>query len=177
MLNIGVSLHRRGDLREARQILEQALEKSIAIDYKTAEDYARRYLGFVLIDLEDFESARSQFETAAKLAETMGSKIGIAASKVGLGTIAFITDGKRELLEEGIEDARGVQDAEHYIKGKVNLAKTLIKRGGDNEEALEHLKNALAIAKRAGLGRDVKTIEPMIASLEVDQKTGNRPEI
>ena len=170
MLNIGVALHRRGDLQASREMLEQALTKSIEIDYKQAEDYARRYLGFVLIDLGDLSGANEQFNAAMAIAEKMGSKLGLAASKVGLGVIAMLQGEGRSMLDEGIEDTRSLQDAEHYIKGKVSLAKILLKQGGAREESLEILKSALAAAKKTGLGRDVKTIEPMIAELEGDFK-------
>ncbi|NQU05369.1 MAG: tetratricopeptide repeat protein [Calditrichaeota bacterium] len=165
MLNIGLSLHRRGELKEAREILEKAVQTSVEINYKVAEDYARRYLGFVLIDMEELDLAEAEFNTAREIAEGIGSKIGIASSKVGVGWIGMLRGGGAEMLMEAIDEARSIQDAETYIKGKVALAKIYINTGEDKEKPLEQLQAALEIAKKAGMRRDIREIEPMIANL------------
>ncbi len=166
MLNIGLSLHRRGDLDAAKEILADAIRKSVELGYKVAEDYARRYLGFVLIDMDELDRAESEFKTAQEIAKKLGSKVGLASSKVGLGCISMLRNGNRKLLEEGIDDARNVQDAEHFIKGKIALAKYLMDKKAEKKEQLEILQSALEIAKKAGLRRDLIVIEPMIARLE-----------
>lgn len=168
MMNIGLSLQRRGELNQAREILEEAVQRSVEVNHKVAEDYARRYLGFVLIDLEELDQAEEQFKKAREVAEGIGSKVGIASAKVGLGWINMLKGGESDPLVEAINEARQVQDAETFIKGKMALAKVLIDRGEDKNKALEELKAALEVAKKAGMRRDINAIEPMIAELESD---------
>ncbi|MDP8240069.1 MAG: tetratricopeptide repeat protein [Candidatus Hatepunaea meridiana] len=166
MLNIGQYLHRSGDLDEARDTLEQAVRASVEVKYKLAEDYARRYLGFVLIDIGEFEQAETEFNTAFEIAKTLGNKIGLASAKVGLGWISLLRDGDEKPLEDGIAEAKSAKDPETYIMGQIALVRILLEKGEKKDELLEILKNTLGVAKRAGMLRDVNVIEPMIADME-----------
>ncbi|MBT7619435.1 MAG: tetratricopeptide repeat protein, partial [Calditrichaeota bacterium] len=93
MINGGLVFHYQNKLEKAKTTLEKAIEKSIEVKSKPMEDYARRYLGFVLIDLDQGDGAKKQFELACEIAESAGSKTSCASCKIGFGLIEMI-DGK-----------------------------------------------------------------------------------
>jgi len=165
LMNIGQSFQRRGELDKAKEILEEAVKKSAEIGYKMAEDYARRYLGFVLIELGELEQAEREFSAAREIATEIGDKIGVVSTEVGDGWIEMLRTDNREALEEAIENAKKAKDPETFLIGQMALVKILIDRDDDKDEIIELLKFALEIAKRAGMRRDVKVIEPMLEQL------------
>jgi len=166
MLNIGLVLHYQGKLDQARDFLERAVKLAIEANSKPSEDYARRYLGFVLIDQGDLDEAEEQFHLANDIASALGSKSSLASVKVGIGLIQMLQGQSKELLEEGITEARKLGDKETFLKGQISLAKVLIDRGEKTPETLELLEFALKIAKSSGLKNDVGVIEPLIAKIK-----------
>lgn len=168
LLNIGETLHNMMNLEAARDSFIQAIELSVKIGYKLAEDYARRYLGFVLIDFSELEEAEEHFKKAQILSEALGSKVGLASAKVGLGYIRLLREADSDLIEEGIQDARSVGDPENYIRGRIALAKGMLKNGSEKEKAIEQLNDGLTIAQRARRRRDILVIEEMLNRLKLE---------
>ncbi len=160
MLNIGQVLHNKGKLDEARAMLEQAILVATDIDHKFAEDFARRYLGFVLFDLKEYKLAHKEFTLALDLAISLKDKAGIGAAEIGLGAISLLEDGKREAIDEGIEKARKTRDAETVIQGLVLKARVIAQY-----EPIQILKEAKEMAIQYGRKCDIEMIDPLIESL------------
>ncbi|MBT7787978.1 MAG: tetratricopeptide repeat protein [Calditrichaeota bacterium] len=166
MINGGLVFHYQNKLEKAKTTLEKAIEKSVDVNSKPMEDYARRYLGFVLIDLDEGEGAKKQFELACEIAEAGGSKTSCASCKIGFGLIEMIDGKGRETLDEGIAESRKLGDAEVIIKGMIGLARQLMKEKTTAWEALETLKNARVVAETGGYLCDFAIIDPLIEQLE-----------
>jgi len=164
MINMGMLYHYQDELDRAQGLLEQAIQLSLEITNKYLEDYARRYLGFVLIDKDLLEDAEREFTTAHEIASSIGGKVGMASAKIGIGWIKLLRDGDRSLIEEGIAEAAKISDVENVLKGKIGLARVLTECG-ENKEAMELLKHARDLASANGYQCDVDIIERMITRL------------
>jgi len=163
-LNIGQVQHLMGRLIKARSTLEKAVELAIENDHKFAEDFARRYLGFVLLDLDELKPAEQEFAKSKEIAETLKDKAGVAAAKIGLGAIELIRTGSRTQIDAGIKEAKEARDAETAIQGMILLAKIVKKY-----EPLRILKDAREIAVQHERKCDLNRIDPLIESIESDE--------
>ncbi len=165
-INQGLVFHYQMKLEKSAKILDQAVESSIEVNSKPMEDYARRYLGYVYLDLNKFREADEQFKQAFEIAEAMGSKTSCASCKIGFGLIEMIEGKGRKNLDEGITESRKIGDAEVIIKGLIGLAKHLMKNKSTRKEALETLKDARNVAQTGGYLCDLVIIDPLIKQLQ-----------
>ncbi|MBC8465962.1 tetratricopeptide repeat protein, partial [bacterium] len=166
LLNKGLALHYQGELSKANEILNQGLRKSIEINSKPTEDYARRYLGFVLIDQQKLDDAKYQFVAAESIAQSIGSKASLASVKVGLGTIDMMNDLRdRYLIQEGISEAEKLGDQEVLLKGLINQAKLMIRGKEKTDDILTILNKAYGVADKSGLTCDLNIIKGLIESV------------
>ncbi len=172
MLNLGLTQHYQGKLRIAQDNLQKAVDRSIELNNKLAEIYARRYLGFVLIDRNNLKIAESQFNAVSEIATSIGSQAFIASAEIGLGIVNIRRRKSRKLIEMGIENARKLGDHELVIRGKVEFAKVLIKQRKSKIKALDLLETALEVAESSGYKCDVEIIKPMISKIN-DLKNTN----
>lgn len=161
-LNIGQIQHIMGKLNKARATLENAVKLAVECDNKFAEDFARRYLGFVLLDLNEIDKAQQEFARSIELAESLKDRAGIAAANIGLGAIELMRSGDRTQIEGGIKEAKEARDAETVIQGMMLLAKVLRK-----SEPLRILKDAREVAVQYGRKCDLNQIDPLIETWEI----------
>ncbi len=166
LMNLGLAKQYKGDVQGALLLLKSAVERSVEVKKKVAEEYARRYLGFVCFELDQFDDASKEFQLSGEVATAIGSKVGIAAVKVGLGLIRIVRGEGQELFLEGHEDVRALGDAENIIKGAILFAKWSLKSGNDKTQASKLLQDALELAKTGGRRRDILAIEPLLSQFQ-----------
>lgn len=167
-LNIGLTLHYQGRFDAAKSNLEVGIKCAVEIKDVVSEDFARRYLGFVLLELEEYDQAESEFKKAMEIGKSLGSKASIASAKIGLGLIELKLKNDRKLIDEGIVEAKSINDSENIIKGQIELAKILLSRNIECKEALSLLQSAEKEAKSNGFKNDLTIIEPLLKQFQQD---------
>jgi len=165
IINLGLAYHHLGDLDTAINMLSNAVELSDTIGQKVYAQYARRYLGFALMDSGKYPEALSEFRISGQMAAGMGGKVGVAASCVGEGLVELLQGQGSEKLLGGLAEVRRLGDIETLIKAEITYAKWLITKGDANNEAKQHLTDALDIARSSGRKRDILNIEPLLERL------------
>ncbi|MFN3821179.1 MAG: tetratricopeptide repeat protein, partial [bacterium] len=116
---LGCLEHCRGRLDEAQNLLQKALDLSLQLKRKVEADYARRHLGLVLIEKEQWDEARVIFSELYQSAQSTQGKLGVAASKIGLGAIDFFLKEDVSLLHQGTKEAMEIGEPELVITGKL----------------------------------------------------------
>ncbi len=168
LMNMGLARQYKGDIQEALALLSEAVGKSVEVKNKVAEEYARRYLGFVYYETNQLDNANEEFRLSGEIAGILGSKVGIAAAKVGLGLIKIVREGIQDIFHEGHSDVRKLGDAETVIKGAMLFAKWSLDTDSEQKQAVKILKDALEIAKAGGRKRDISAIEPLLRQFQND---------
>lgn len=166
MLNLGLTLHYQRNLELAQENLQKAVDKSLELNNKMAEIYARRYLGFVLLDRNRVKSAESQFNYVREIATTIGSQAFLASAEIGIGLVNIRHNRSRKLIELGIENAIKFGDHEFVIRGKVEYAKIMLKKKKSESKILGLLASALKFAESSGYKCDVEVIKPLISVIK-----------
>jgi tetratricopeptide (TPR) repeat protein len=166
LMNMGLARQYKGDIGEALTLLSSAVEKSVAVKNKVAEEYARRYLGFVYLEMNELENALMEFQLSGDVAGALGSKVGKAAVKVGLGLIQIIRGQDHVLFHEGHEEVRKLGDSETVIKGAILFAKWSLLNWQEIAQGNDILKDALEIARAGGRRRDIIAIEPLLRQFQ-----------
>lgn len=162
LMNMGLALQFKGDLAKALSLLTEAVRKAVEVKNKVAEEYARRYLGFACYESRQFDEARNQFQISGDVATSLGSKVGMAAVKVGVGLVNIVMSNDDSLFKEGYDEVRKLGDAEIVIKGAVLFAKWSIEIDRESDRAVAILNDALEIARAGGRRRDIMVLEPLI---------------
>jgi len=166
LLNMSLSFHYKGELERAQKNLVKASNLAIKVNSKIIEDYSRRYLGFVLIDLGELEKAEKQFKTAESIASSIGSKVSIASAKIGLGWIDMIRSSNHDLIVTGIDEAKKLGDTEMILKGQTGLAMLLIEQNSEPKFAKELLESARELAESSGYKCENKIIDELSSKLK-----------
>ena len=159
LVNKGLGLHYQGKLKLARNILEEAIEKCQEINLQVYEEYARRYLGFLLLEEGKLSIAKREFQKAQTIAKKIKTKVGLASAKIGLGLIKLIIEDDRILIDEGLKMASEANSVEDILKGKIGLADIIQKNDSGKREAEDLYRSALELAKSNDQVCDIKILE------------------
>jgi putative nucleotidyltransferase with HDIG domain len=161
LLDLGHIFLELGDLEEALNNYENALEKAKSAQYPKGVRMAKRHLGRVLLEIGQFEKALEQFRTSAPRPihsnsdrkELAWVQLNTARAQFGLykynGDMAFANTAYK-LTERVSRFARKYGDDNVLAEAQVTTAEIQLERG-HLEQASMAIDAAVYVAKKAGL--------------------------
>jgi tetratricopeptide (TPR) repeat protein len=145
-------LRKRGDLREARRLLESVLSVMTGFADQREMGTAHGRLGLICMELEDYESTLTHFQTALQLDEAAGWVRGVVDDLGNLGLL-FQSTGNFDLayqyFSQAVMKARESKYEAALARNLGNLGMEL-SRKGRHREALECDREALDINLKLG---------------------------
>jgi putative nucleotidyltransferase with HDIG domain len=161
LLDLGHTFFELGDLEQALNNYERALDQAKMIRYHKGVRMAQRSLGRVLLEFGQFEKALEQFQTSAPLSISSESdrkelawiQLNTARAQFGLyrnkSDVAFANNALK-LTERVSRFARKRGDDNVLAEAQVTAAEIQLRRGR-LEQANIAIDTALYVAKKAGL--------------------------
>ena len=152
LIELSISLWRRGMPKESISPAEEALYLSIQAENKEQESKALNSIGNANMSLSNYPRALEYFTKAVAIYEEIGNKYGVAANTGNIGNMyRFISDYARALeycskalaINEEIGDKYGLA----ANTGNIGL---IYHNLSDYPRALEFLNKALAISEEIG---------------------------
>jgi predicted ATPase/class 3 adenylate cyclase len=100
LANLGMLARQRGELHDAVDLLEDAIERAQRLGERRLLGEFRMSMGWVQVGLNDFAQSRRLFEQAFADKCEDGDRYGICGARHGLGTVALKQERRTEALAE-----------------------------------------------------------------------------
>ncbi|HWS85538.1 MAG TPA: tetratricopeptide repeat protein [Pyrinomonadaceae bacterium] len=165
-----VRMH-RGEYKEARPILEQAIAYHKKAGNESKASIALLNLGVLVFGEGDYEEAQRLFEEGLEIDKKLGDQGGVADKLYNLGELAYVQGDyaeARRLYEECLETKKNLGDRQGTAFSLHQLG-TLTLDEGKLDEAEGYLEQSLSILRGLGDKPNIAECVESIGNLRVAQ--------